>query len=78
MTETIRIRVGGMSCVRCSAAVTHALMQLDGVVSADVSYAAGYANIEYDPARESTACSPTDSRKTIFRFVRRVRATDEA
>ena len=51
MTETIRIRVGGMSCVRCSAAVTHALMQLDGVVSADVSYAAGYANIEYDPAR---------------------------
>ena len=51
MNETVRIRVGGMSCVRCSAAVTHALTQLDGVVSADVSYAAGYANIEYDPAR---------------------------
>ncbi len=50
MTQNIRIRVGGMSCVRCSAAVTHALTQLNGVVSADVSYAAGYADIEYDPS----------------------------
>ena len=37
--------------MRCSAAVTHALTQLEGVISADVSYAAGYAKIEYDPAR---------------------------
>ncbi len=42
--------MGGMSCVRCSAAVTHALTQINGVLSADVSYAAGYADIEYDPS----------------------------
>ncbi|MBO7548571.1 MAG: cation-translocating P-type ATPase, partial [Clostridia bacterium] len=50
MTQNVRIRVGGMSCVRCSAAVTHALTQINGVLSADVSYAAGYADIEYDPS----------------------------
>lgn len=43
------IRVGGMSCVRCSAAVEYALKNTSGVFSCDVSYAAGRAEVEYDP-----------------------------
>ena len=48
MSERTVIRVGGMSCVRCSAAVTHALSSLDGVISVYVSYASGRAEVEYD------------------------------
>ena len=49
MTEHITIKVGGMSCVRCSAAVEHALKSVDGVVSAEVSYAVGKAEVDFDP-----------------------------
>lgn len=50
MTTKEIIRVGGMSCVRCSTAVEHALKTVNGVVSAEVSYASGRAEIEYDPS----------------------------
>ncbi len=42
------IKVGGMSCVRCSSAVENALMNQRGVFSASVSYANGRAEVEYD------------------------------
>lgn len=48
MTEKIRLNVGKMSCVRCSAAVERALKYTNGVVSAEVSYASARADIEYD------------------------------
>ncbi len=51
MTEKITIRVGGMSCVRCSAAVEYALKETDGVIAASVSYASGRAEVEFDPER---------------------------
>ena len=50
MTEHITVKVGGMSCVRCSSAVEHALRNVNGVISADVSYAVGKAVIDYDPS----------------------------
>ncbi len=51
MTEKITIRVGGMSCVRCSAAVEYALKGTEGVISASVSYASGRAEVEFDTDR---------------------------
>lgn len=42
------IKVGGMSCVRCSAAVENALKGVKGVVTAEVSYANGRAEVGYD------------------------------
>ncbi len=42
------IKVGGMSCVRCSAAVENALKNVKGVVSVDVSYANGRAEVGFD------------------------------
>ena len=50
MNETILLKIGGMSCVRCSAAVENALKNSDGILSVDVSYSSGKAKIEYDPA----------------------------
>ncbi len=48
MTQTIVLQIGGMTCVRCSGAVEHALNALDGV-QATVSYANERAEITYDP-----------------------------
>ena len=45
------IKVGGMSCVRCSAAVEHALKGVPGVEYAAVSYANGRAEVRYDDSR---------------------------
>ncbi|MBQ7132407.1 MAG: cadmium-translocating P-type ATPase [Oscillospiraceae bacterium] len=49
MTEKIKLNVGKMSCVRCSAAVEKALKATSGVLSAEVSYASAKADIEFDP-----------------------------
>ncbi len=48
MTEKIRLNVGKMSCVRCSAAVERALKNTNGVINAEVSYASARADIEFD------------------------------
>ncbi len=42
------IKVGGMSCVRCSAAVEWALKAQNGVQSVSVSYANGRAEVSFD------------------------------
>ncbi len=49
MAEKIRLNIGKMSCVRCSAAVEKALNATDGIISAQVSYANAKADIEFDP-----------------------------
>lgn len=47
------IKVGGMSCVRCSAAVENALKAVDGVISCRVSYANGRAEVSFDDEKVS-------------------------
>ena len=49
--EKITLQIGGMHCVRCAAAVEHALQADDGVISASVSYANERAEIEYNPVQ---------------------------
>ena len=51
MTQNLTLQIGGMTCVRCSGAVEHALRSLDGVEKAEVSYAVGKAEITYDDAK---------------------------
>ena len=48
MREDKIIKVGGMSCVRCSAAVENALNAEEGVVACAVSYANGRAEVSFD------------------------------
>ncbi len=48
MREEKIIKVGGMSCVRCSAAVENALGAVDGVLECSVSYANGRAEVAFD------------------------------
>jgi Cu+-exporting ATPase len=49
--KKVEIKVSGMACAACSAAVERSLQNLDGVISAAVNLAAETASIEYDPER---------------------------
>ncbi|AQS88063.1 cation/copper resistance transporter ATPase CopZ [Neoasaia chiangmaiensis NBRC 101099] len=51
MSETVTIKVEGMSCGGCSSRLAKTLSAIDGVASADVSHEAGTAVVAYDPAR---------------------------
>ena len=51
MLEKVTIKVSGMMCVRCEAAVKNALLSSEGVINADVSFTLSRAKIEYDPQK---------------------------
>ncbi|HXP87759.1 MAG TPA: heavy metal translocating P-type ATPase [Bryobacteraceae bacterium] len=48
-TETLHIRVGGMTCAACQSHVQHALDQTPGVEKAAVSLMTGEATVVFDP-----------------------------
>ncbi len=48
MLTHVIIKVGGMSCVRCSGAVEYALKSIEGVDHVSVSYANGRAEVTFD------------------------------
>jgi len=48
-TETLHIRVGGMTCAACQSHVQHALDQTPGVEKAAVSLMMGEATVVFDP-----------------------------
>lgn len=48
-TKTCAFRIGGMMCASCEAAVKRALLELPGVIEADVSLAEEKAKASYDP-----------------------------
>lgn len=50
---TTTLKITGMTCGHCVAAVTKALRATDGVSSADVDLEAGRARVEYDETRTS-------------------------
>ncbi len=50
-TGQVTLTVSGMSCGGCAAGVQRILLQGPGVREAQVSFAAGQATVEYDPAQ---------------------------
>ena len=48
MTENITIKIQGMTCDHCKAAVEQALNEIDGVQSAEVNLENGTAKVTYD------------------------------
>ena len=49
--ESITLKVKGMTCGGCVAAVQRVLRDLDGVTRAEVSLAAGEAKVDYEASR---------------------------
>ncbi len=52
-TKVSSMKVTGMTCSGCEAAVKIAAKQIDGVTGASASYAKGTADVTYDPAKTS-------------------------
>jgi mercuric ion binding protein len=50
-TQVCTLKVSGMTCAGCEAAVRIAARSVDGVKDAKVSYAKGEAEVVFDPAR---------------------------
>ena len=50
-TKVCTLKVTGMTCSGCEAAVKLAAKQIDGVKDAKASYAKGTAEVTYDPAK---------------------------
>jgi copper chaperone CopZ len=49
-TQTCTLKVSGMTCAGCEAAVRMAARSVEGVKAVTVSYAKGNAEVTYDPA----------------------------
>ena len=52
-TERVVVAIEGMHCGGCASGIKAMLKRTPGVVSAEVSYEAGEANVEYDSANTS-------------------------
>jgi copper chaperone CopZ len=50
-TQTCALKVSGMTCAGCEAAVRMAAKSIDGVKEVKVSYAKSGAELTYDPAK---------------------------
>ena len=48
---TCSLRISGMTCGGCAAAVKNTARKVEGVKTADVSYEKGSAEIAYDPTK---------------------------
>ncbi|MBZ4665856.1 heavy metal translocating P-type ATPase, partial [Mahella sp.] len=53
ITDKVQLRLKGMSCAACAAAIEKALNRLDGVYHASVNFAAEKATVEYDSSMVS-------------------------
>lgn len=51
VTETCTLKVSGMTCAGCEAAVRMAARSVDGVAEVKVSYAKGNAEVTFDPSK---------------------------
>lgn len=51
--QTISFKIDGMYCTSCSMNIDGELEDLDGVISADTSYAKAITKVEYDPEKVS-------------------------
>lgn len=54
-TQVCTLKVSGMTCAGCEAAVRMAARSIDGVTAVTVSYAKGNAEVTFDPSKTTPA-----------------------
>ena len=54
-TKVVTLKMTGMFCGGCEAAVQHAAREVDGVTAAHASSGKGVADVTYDPAKTTPA-----------------------
>ncbi|MCK9522018.1 MAG: heavy metal translocating P-type ATPase [Proteobacteria bacterium] len=68
-STSVDIKIGGMTCVMCSRAVTAALGALDGVAEVDINLAAEKARVTFDPQVATIADMRAIVEKSGYRFL---------
>lgn len=69
-SETCRLKVTGMTCAGCEAAVKIAAKRVDGVKGVAVSYDKAAADVTYDPAKTNPlAIAKAITEKTGYKAV---------
>ena len=58
-TQVVTLKMTGMFCGGCEAAVQHAARKVDGVTAAQASADKGIAEVTYDPAKTTPAAIAT-------------------
>jgi copper chaperone CopZ len=67
-TQVCTLKVSGMTCAGCEAAVRMAARSVDGVTAVTVSYAKGNAEVTFDPAKTTpTAIAKVVTEKSGFK-----------
>ena len=74
MKKDVVIKVGGMSCVRCSSAVENALNDQEGVLQCAVSYANGRADVTFDDSVTNIKTLEKAIKKAGYEVLEDVRA----
>lgn len=54
-TQVCTLKISGMTCAGCEAAVRMAARSVDGVTDVKVSYAKGNAEVSFDPSKTNPA-----------------------
>lgn len=54
-TQVVTLKVTGMTCGGCEAAVQHAARKVDGVKAVKANWEKGIADVTYDPAKTTPA-----------------------
>jgi mercuric ion transport protein len=68
-TKVCTMKVTGMTCAGCEAAVKIAAKQIDGVKDAKVSYKKGTAEVAYDPTKTAPdAIAKAIGKKTGYKI----------
>jgi copper chaperone CopZ len=55
MSDTLQLKVTGMTCGGCENAVTRTLQRIDGVEDVTASHSAGLVGVRFDPAKVTAA-----------------------
>jgi copper chaperone CopZ len=67
-TETCTLKVSGMTCAGCEAAVRMAARSVEGVTEVKVSYAKGNAEVTFNPSKTTpTAIAKVVTEKSGFK-----------
>lgn len=66
----IEIRITGMSCAGCVAAVTRKLQTQPGIANVEVQLQPGLARVSYDPAQTSVAALENAIEEAGFDVIR--------
>ena len=70
--RSVALRIGGMTCMNCQTKIENRLLQLDGLLHAEVSWKKGSAEICFDETKISLEEIISEIEKLDYKVIRKV------